>query len=151
MIPAFPVGAAGLFDEDDGEWVAASGLDEGEDFEAFVVGAEAAGEEGDGVGFLDEDEFAAEEIAEVDEFFVAFDEGVGFLFEGELDGDADGGGLAGAFVTGGHDAAAGAGDDHEAGFGEEVAELEGELVVGVVDFGAGPSRRRRLCGAGGSV
>ncbi len=126
-----PVGATGLFDEDDREGIAATGLDEGEDFEAFVVGAEAAGEEDDGVGFLDEDEFSGEEVAEVDEFFIAFDDGVGALFEGEFDGDAEGGGEAGAFVAGGHDAPSSAGDAHEAGVGADFSALGGELVVGV--------------------
>ena len=136
-VPGAPVRAAGLFDEDDGERIAAAGLDEGEDFEAFIMGAEAAREEGDGVGFLDEDELAGKKVAEVDELGITFDDGIGALFEGEFDGDAEGVGFAGAFVAGSHDAATGTGDDHEARVGEEFGEGGGELVIRVLGRGAG--------------
>ena len=44
-------------------------------FETFVLGAEAAREEGYRRRFLDEDELAREEVAEVDELLVGGDDG----------------------------------------------------------------------------
>jgi hypothetical protein len=67
----------------------------------------------------------------VDEFFIAFDDGVGALFEGELDGDAEAGGLARTFVTSGHNASARARDAHESGVGEQFSEFGRQDVVGV--------------------
>ena len=45
--PVLPVGAAGGVDQDDGHQVGLAGLDEGHGLEAFVLRAEAAGEQGD--------------------------------------------------------------------------------------------------------
>lgn len=133
-LPLFPVVAAGAVDEDDGHGDGFAGLDEGEDFEAFVHGSEAAGEEGDGVAGADEDEFSGEEVFEVDEFFVVGDEGVGFLFEGETDGEAEAGIGACAAVTRGHDSAARAGDDHPSGGGHFFGKFGGLNVV-LMGFG----------------
>ncbi len=133
-LPLFPVVAAGAVDEDDGHGDGFSGLDEGENFKALVHGAETAGEKGDGVAGADEDEFSGEEVFEVDEFFIVGDEGVGFLFEGETDGQAEAGIGACAAVTRGHDAAAGAGDDHPSGGGHFFGELGGLNVI-LMGFG----------------
>ncbi len=132
VAPLGPVGTAGALDHEDGDEGGLAGLDEGEGFEVFVLGAESTGEEGDGGGLFHEHDFAGEEVAEVDEFGVVGDDGVGALLEGEADGDAEGGFAAGAAVAGFHDAVAGAGDDHPAGVAHAAGEFEGLFVVGVV-------------------
>jgi hypothetical protein len=53
-VEGFPVGSARGVDHDEGEDGGFAGLDEGEDLEALVHGAEAACEEGEAFGFLDE-------------------------------------------------------------------------------------------------
>src|ERR1035438_9112345 len=57
--------------------------------------------------------------------------GVGALFLRQADVDAETVFRPGAFVSGLHDAGAGAGDDHEAGGGDLFAELGGLHVFGL--------------------
>ena len=135
--PGFPIVAAGGIDEDEGEDAAFSGLHEGEDFESFVHGAEAAGEEGDGVGLFDEVELAGEEVVEVDEFFVAVDDFVCALLERETDVEAEGFLAAGSALGGAHDAIAAAGDDHVIELAHLAGEFLGGLECGIGGRGAG--------------
>ena len=85
--------------------MALAGLHERQHLEAFVLGAEAAGKEGDGVGFLDEEELAGEEVFQVHQLGVAGDDRVGVLLERQQDVDADAVLAAGADVARFHDAA----------------------------------------------
>ena len=124
------------------------GLREGEDFEEFVDGAEAAGENHQSFGEIGEPEFAHEEIVEF-EVERGRDVGVGILLEGQIDVETDAlaSGFVGAKVGGFHDAGAAAGSDDEtvaAGgdldrpFGKKISEAARILVVaGHVDGGAG--------------
>ena len=79
--------------------MALAGLHQGQDLEAFVERAEPAGEQGDGVAFLDEEELAREEVFEVHQLRVVQDDGVGMLLEGEQDVEADAVFAAGADVA----------------------------------------------------
>ncbi len=65
------------------------GLREGEELEHLVEGAEAAGEDDEGLGEVGEPVLAHEEVVEL-EVELGGDPGVGALFEGELDVEADG-------------------------------------------------------------
>ena len=132
-----PEFSARLVDEDDGDHVALAGLEEREDFEPFVEGAEAAGEESDGVALFDEHQLAREEVFHVHELGVAGDDRVGRLLEGEHDVEAHRVFAAGAEMAGFHDAAGGAGDDEPADLGHGAAEFDGLLVAGFVGAGAG--------------
>jgi hypothetical protein len=123
------------------------GLREGEDFEKFVDGAEAAGKNHQRFGEIGEPEFAHEEIMEL-EVERGGDVGVGILLEGQVDVEADAlaSGLVGAEVGGFHDAGTAAGGDDEAAaaggnldgpFGKEKSEAARVFVVaGHVDGGA---------------
>ena len=124
------------FDEDDGDHGCFTGLDEGEGFIGFVEGSEATWEADDRFGLREEHEFSGEEVPEVDEFFIVGDDVVCGGFEGESDGDAEGGFASWTFVTGFHDAVAGAGDDHPSSFGHEFGKEYGGFVVGVVFRGS---------------
>src|SRR5580704_1670139 len=124
------------------------GLREGEDFEEFVDGAEAAGKNHQRFGEVGEPEFTHEEIVEL-EVERGSDVGVGILFERQTDVEADG--LASSFVSaevgGFHDAGTTAGGDDEAAaaggnlngpLGEQVGQVAGVFIVaGHVDGGAG--------------
>ena len=71
LAPVHPVIAARLVDHDDGKEMALAGLHQRQHLEAFVLGAEAAGEQGDGVGFLHEQQLAREEVFQVHQLRVA--------------------------------------------------------------------------------
>src|ERR1035438_9305915 len=108
-----PVFAAVDDDEDFlGKFV---GLREGENFEEFVDGAEAAGKNHQRFGEIGEPELAHEEIVEL-EVERGRDVLVGILLEGQIDVEADGfaSGLVGTEVGGFHDAGTTAGGDDEA-------------------------------------
>ena len=89
-------------------------LREGEDFEEFVDGAEAAGKNHQRFGEIGEPEFAHEKIVEF-EIERRGDIGVGILLEGQIDVEADAfaSGFVGAEVGGFHDAGTAAGSDDE--------------------------------------
>ena len=70
--------------------------------------------------------------------------GVGLLLEGQQDVDADAVFAAGADVAGLHDAAGGAGDDHEAGLGDAAAELDRLPVGGMLRRQTGRAEHRHL-------
>ena len=69
------------------------------------------------------------------------------LFERQLDIDADAQTAPGAFVSGAHDAAPGAGDDHPARFRHEPAELHRPLVIAVVPHRARRAEHRHFASA----
>ncbi len=122
------------------------GLSEGEDFEEFVDGAEATGENHQRFGEVGKPEFAHEEIVEL-EVERGGDVGIGILLEGQVDVEADA--LASSFesaeVGGFHDAGTTAGGDDEAAatggnldgpLGEKVGQAACVFVVtGHVDGG----------------
>ena len=87
--------------------------------------AEAAGEQRDGVRLLHEEQLAREEVVEVHQLRIAADDRVGGLLEGQADVDAEAVLAPGAALAGLHDAAAGAGDDHEAALGDGARERLG--------------------------
>ncbi len=138
----------GAVDDDGDGFGELVGLVEGEEFEHLVEGAEAAGEDDEGLGEVGEPELAHEEVVEV-EVEGRGDVGVGELLEGELDVEADGfaAGLVSAAVGGLHDAGATAGGDDEtvAAAGEGAGPLGGEagegagvlVVTGHLDGGFG--------------
>jgi hypothetical protein len=110
---AVPVFAAVDYDENlFGQLV---GLSEGEDFEEFVDGAEAAGKNHQRFGEIGEPELAHEEIVEL-EVERGRDVRIGILLEREIDVEADGfaSGFVGAEVGGFHDAGTTAGGNDEA-------------------------------------
>ncbi len=64
-----PVDQAGPIvptDQDDGETGDLPGLDQGEGFEQLIQSAQAAGEDDEAAGVLDEHRLASEEVAKVD-------------------------------------------------------------------------------------
>ena len=103
--PMRPVIAARFVYHDDGKYLAFAGLHQRQHLETFVLRAEAAGKQGDGVGLLHEQQLAREEVFQVHQLEVAADDGVGFLLERQQDVDADALLAAGADLAGLHDAA----------------------------------------------
>ena len=77
-----PVGAAGRLEHDHRRRLGLARLQQGEQLERLVQGAEAAGEDGVAVGLLDEHELAGEEVPHLDQLGVLGDEGVGPLLVG---------------------------------------------------------------------
>ena len=134
---SFPEIATGGVDHDQGDDIGFPCLHEGEGFEGFVHGAEAAWEEGDGIGVFDEVEFAGEEVFEGEKFGIAADGFVGFLFEREFDVEGEAVFAACASLGGAHDAFASAGDDHIASFLHELAEAVGRFVTWAGGLGTG--------------
>src|SRR5687768_12741606 len=84
----------------------------------------------------DEHQLAGEEVVEVDEFFVFGDVDVGFLLKREPNRQSKRGLSAGAAMTGGHDAAARASDDHPSVLHHSTGEIGGLQVIGVGFRGA---------------
>ena len=84
-----------------------------------------------------EDGLADEEIVEVD-VFVVVDVGVVVLFEGQVDVEANAGGsaLVGAFVAGFHDAGSSSCDGAEAVVGNFFGDFDGHFIVFVAGLGA---------------
>ena len=94
--------------------VALAGLDQGQELEGLVQGAEAAGQQQEGVRLLKEGDLAGEEVVEVDELGVGFDDGVRLNLEGQPDVEAEAAAGAGALLCGLHDAGPSARDHHPA-------------------------------------
>ncbi len=118
-------------DQDDGNLAGLAGLHQGQGFHQFVQGAEPSRHHHVGGGEFDEHHLAGEEMAECLADVLV---GVGMLFVGQLDVEADAGGLAevGPLVGRLHDAGASAGDDRKARVGQQTGDLLGEHIVGVV-------------------
>lgn|GEM_PF-4137428 len=127
-----PEGASGLIEHDEWHEVAFAGLNECESFEGFIECAETPGAGHDGVHFLDEHQFAGEEVFEADKFGVAGDDGVGLLLEGQEDIEPHGHITPGTPVSGFHDAGPGTGDDHPAFLGHASPELFSGVPCGVI-------------------
>ena len=125
-----------LVHQDDGNLAGFAGLHQGQGFHQLVQGAEAPGHHHVGGGEPDEHHLAGEEVAEgLADVLI----GIGVLFVGQLDVEADAGGLAevGTLVGGFHDAGAAAGNHRKAGVGQQAGGLFGERVIGMVGRGAG--------------
>src|SRR5450759_1925029 len=124
-------------EENDGEPVDLSRLNECECLEQLIQRAEPAGEDNERHRVLDEHRLPHEEILEVDE---RVDVRVCALLERELDVAADrpASTESRALVSGFHGAGSGARDDVEAGHGQEARCFHRRFVVGIV----GPYARR---------
>src|SRR5262249_53105471 len=133
ILPAAPVIAAGTIDENDRHGHALAGLHERENFEPLVHRSETAGEERDRVTGAHKHQLAREEVFEIDELWIAVDEGIGFLPEWQPNRKAKRWLSPRAAMPGGHDPAASAGDDHPPGGGHHFAEFGGGDVI-VVRF-----------------
>ena len=142
--PVLPVGAAGHVEEHDRRRLRLAGLEEGEQLEGLVEGAEAAGEQHERVGLLDELELAGEEVAEVDELRIVGDELAGGRLERQADAHAERVVGAGALDPGLHDPGPGAGDHHPVARGHRRGEPAGLVVERVVGLGAGGAEDRDL-------
>ena len=117
-------------DEDDGKIGDLAGLDERERLAELVEGAQAAGQRDKGVGVLEEQHLAHEEVAAGDRAIQIL---VGRLFEGQLDVAADRApaGLARAEVGGLHESWAAAGHDREPDARDRRPNFPAEGVEGV--------------------
>ncbi len=132
-------------------------LEQGEELEGLVEGAEPTGEHGVAVGLLDEHELAGEEVPHLHELGVLRDELVGALLVGEPDVDPEGALPTRTLHPGRHDAGAGAGHHHPSvarhALGQ-ASRLEVERVVGqgagraeegdLLLFAKGPEHAERL-------
>ena len=74
VAPVLPVGAAGDVEQHDRRGLGLARLQQREQLERLVEGAEAAGQEHERVGLLHERQLAGEEVAEVDELRVVGEE-----------------------------------------------------------------------------
>ena len=134
-------------DQDHREVAHLAGLDEGQCLEQLVHRAEAAGQDHERIGVLDEHHLAREEVAEID---AQVHVRVLPLLVGQLDVAADRQptALATAPVGGLHDARPAAGDDRVARLGQPAPDGPRQLVLGAVDRGAGRAEhgdRRAHC------
>ncbi len=118
-------------EEDDGEVVDLLGLHQRQRLEELVEGAEATGEDDEGLGILDEHRLAHEEVAEV---LGDVDVGIGAVLARQIDGQPhrDAVGLLGAAVGRLHDARTATGDDGEALVRELGRERPGLLIHGLI-------------------
>ena len=128
---------AGRLDHDDRRRLGLARLQQGEELERLVLGAEAAGQDGVGVGLLDQHQLAGEEVAHLDQLGVLRDEGVGLVLVGEPDVDPEGVVPPRPLQPGRHDAGTGAGHHHPVGCGQLGGQVAGEEVDGVVGLRAG--------------
>src|ERR1700728_3259993 len=83
--PAFPVSPPDFIDQDHRDNSRFAGLHQRQAFKAFIHRSKAAWKQGDGVGFLDEINFASKKIVEIDEFWIAINRFIGFLLEWQPD------------------------------------------------------------------
>jgi hypothetical protein len=130
--PLAPEAARLVLEEHDGPRQGLPGLDQGEDLEGLVVGAEAAGEQADRVALLHEDELAREEVLEADLLRVAVEDGAGHLLERQADQRPEGRLAARALDAGAHHARGAAGDRHPAALRHRCGEVAGEPAPRVI-------------------
>ena len=148
--PAVPVGPAGDVEQDHGRRLGLARLEQGQQLEALVEGAEPAGQHDEAVRLLQEHELAGEEVAHLDQLGVLGDEPVGPLLVGEPDVHPDRLVAPGALHAGGHDARPGPGHHHPPGAGHGGGQRPGLPVGGVVGLGAGRAEDGDLLAVGGS-
>src|SRR6185369_7908833 len=135
-VPRLPISAAGFVHEYQRHELALAGLHQRDGLVTFVQRAEPTGEQDNGVGVPDENQFAREKIFEGDELFILGDDGVRALFPRQADVDAKTVLQPRPFVAGLHDARTRAGDDHESGGDNFAPEFDGLLVFHAVRLGA---------------
>jgi len=85
------------------------------------------------IGFLDEEQFAHEEEMERQQVLGATHRRVGVLLERQRDVQPEAAVAPRALVSSGHDAATGAGDDHEVVMRKDGAQLTGQRIQGMFD------------------
>ncbi len=105
------------------------------------------GAEHQGVGFLYEEQLAQEEEVKRQQMLAALHGGVGVLLERQGDVEAQAVLASGALVGGSHDAAAGAGDDHQVVARQGRAQLAGQGVNRVLHWRARRAEDRDLAPA----
>ena len=127
--PGFPVGAARPIEQDDGNDARLARLHQRQHFEAFIHRAEASGEEREGVRFFYEIEFAREEIIEIDQLRIAFDDRIRALLEWQTNIETEAVLASRAFLSRTHDAVATTGNDHVIFRDHFAREFFGDFVL----------------------
>ena len=130
--PSPPVGAPRQVHQHDRMGIVLPGLQQGEDLEELVVGAEPAGEHHAGVGLPHEEQLAGEEVLEVDELGVVYDRRIGLLLKGEQDVHPEAVLPPGPFIRRPHDPPSRTCDNHVPPFGQEAGEAPGQIVQGIL-------------------
>ena len=105
------------------------------------MGAEPTGEEHDGIGLLDEEQLAREEVPEIDQLLVSVDDGVRELLVRQPNVDPEAAIATGPALACLHDARTCAGNDHEPAIGDAPRELLGESEDAVARTRAGRAER----------
>ncbi len=128
-----PVSAARFVEQHDRHQWALASLNQREHFQCLIQRAEPPGAEHQGIGLLDEEQLADEEEMERQQILGAANHCVRMLFEGQRDVQAQTVVAPGPLMSGRHDAATGAGDDHEIEVSERRAQLTCQSVEWMFD------------------
>lgn len=118
-----------------------------QDFQRFIKRAETAGAEHQCVGLFDEKQFTGEEEVERQQVRRALDGRVCVLLERQGDVESQAVVAPCAFMGGGHDATAGAGDDHHVRAGQRRPQLSGQAIQRMFDGCSGRAEDRDLASA----
>ena len=140
VVPGSPVGAARGVEQHHRGGDGLAGLEQGQQLEGLVLGAEATGQAHEGRRLLDQHQLAGEEVLHGHVLVVAEDL-ARLLLEGQPDADADRPLGPCTLGAGQHDPRPGAGDDHPAGARQLGGQVPGLLVEGVVATRCEPTRR----------
>ena len=125
-----PIGPAGRLDHHHRSGLGLPRLQQREELEGLVLGAEAAREDGVRMGLLDQHQLAGEEVAHLDQLGVLRDEGVGLPFVRQPDVHAKGVVPPRPLQPGGHDPGPGPGDHHPVGRGQSGSQVARQDVDG---------------------
>ena len=131
-VPVVPIVAAWSLEAHDRLRIALASLGEGQNFKAFIMCPEAAGKQGNGVGFFLKDEFTGKEVFERDKFGVIGNCGIRTLLEGQHNIDPEAVFAPGALLACAHDPIGAPGNDHEPFLDDPTGKLEGHLVVWII-------------------
>ncbi|CAH0319935.1 hypothetical protein SRABI06_05382 [Pseudomonas brassicacearum] len=122
-------------------------LHQRQDFQCFIKRAETARAEHQGIGLLDEEQFAGEEEVERQQVRRAFNGRICMLLERQGDIESQAVFAPCAFMGGGHDATAGAGDDHHVRTGQCSPQFSGQAIQRMFDGRSGRAEDRDLAPA----
>ena len=139
--PLIPIIAVGVLEADNRLRRTLPRLGQCQNFKSFIVRAEPTWKQRNGFGLLHKHEFSSEEVFQVNEFRVIGDDGVGTLFKGEHDVDAETLITTGPFLARLHDSISPTGDHHVAGFYHTPSKLDREEIVRVLGKRSGGSER----------